>query len=201
MNDKVSPARAAAFEILRRVATEDAYASNLLASDRYKRLSREDHALTQELVLGVLRWQTQLDFLIEHYARRPLNKLDGEVVITLRLGLYQLRFLSRVPPHAAINESVNLAKERKKQSAASLVNAILRSAQRDSRSDLSRTIKDPLERLSVETSHPAWLLKRWIARFGEAEARALALANNTPPRTAFRLNARRHSVEQTRIWM
>lgn len=201
MNDKVSPARAAAFEILRRVATEDAYASNLLASDRYKRLSREDHALMQELVLGVLRWQAQLDFLIEHYSRRQLSKLDGEVVITLRLGLYQLRFLSRVPPHAAINESVNLAKERKKQSAAPLVNAVLRSAQRDSHSDLSRTIKDPLERLSVGTSHPAWLLKRWIARFGEAEARALALANNTPPRTAFRLNARRHSVEQTRIWM
>jgi 16S rRNA (cytosine967-C5)-methyltransferase len=201
VNNNVSPARAAAFEILRRVTTEDAYASNLLASDRYKNLSREDHGLTQELVLGVLRWQAQLDFLIEHYARRPLKKLDGEVVITLRLGLYQLRFLSRVPPHAAINESVNLAKERKKESAAPLVNAVLRSAQRDGRADLSKTIKDSLERLSVETSHPAWLLKRWVARFGEAEARDLALANNTAPRTAFRFNARRHSVEETRAWL
>ena len=62
-------------------------------------------ALTQELVLGVLRWQAQLDFLIEHYSRRTLSKLDGEVVITLRLGLYQLRFLSRVPPHAAVSIS------------------------------------------------------------------------------------------------
>jgi 16S rRNA (cytosine967-C5)-methyltransferase len=201
VNKNVSPARAAAFEILRRVTTEDAYASNLLASDRYKKLSREDHALTQELVLGVLRWQAHLDFLIEHYSRRKLSKLDGEVAITLRLGLYQLRFLSRVPPHAAINESVNLAKERKKESAAPLVNAVLRSAQRDGRADLGKTIKDSLERLSVETSHPVWLLKRWIARFGEAEARDLALANNAAPRTAFRFNARRHSVEQTRLWL
>lgn len=201
MNNNVSPARAAAFEILRRVTTEDAYASNLLASDRFKKLSREDHALTQELVLGVLRWQSHLDFLIEHYSRRKLSKLDGEIVITLRLGLYQLRFLSRVPPHAAINESVNLAKERKKESAAPLVNAVLRNAQRDGRADVAKTIKDSLERLSVETSHPAWLLKRWIARFGEAEARDLALANNTAPRTAFRFNARRHSVEQTRLWL
>jgi 16S rRNA (cytosine967-C5)-methyltransferase len=199
--NNISPARATAFEILRRVTDGDAYASNLLASDRYSKLSREDHALAQELVLGVLRWQAQLDFLIEHYARRPLKKLDGEVVIALRLGLYQLRFLSRVPPHAAINESVNLAKERKKESAAPLVNAVLRSAQRDSRFDLSKTIKDSLERLVAETSHPAWLLKRWIARYGEAEARDLALANNTAPRTALRFNARRHSVEQTRLWL
>lgn len=197
----ISPARAAAFEILRRVSTEDAYASNLLASDRYKTLSREDHALAQELVLGVLRWQGQLDFLIEHYARRPLKNLDGEVVLTLRLGLYQLRFLSRVPPHAAINESVNLAKERKKQSAAPLVNAVLRSAQRDGSTDLSKNIKDSLIRLSAETSHPVWLLKRWIARFGEAEARDLARANNAAPRTAFRFNARRQPLEQTRQWL
>ncbi len=197
----VSPARAAAFEILRRVAEEDAYAGSLLASDRYAKLSREDHALAQELVLGVLRWQSQLDFLIEHYSGRPLKKFDGEVAIALRLGLYQLRFLSRVPPHAATNESVNLVKERKKQSAAPLVNAVLRSAQRDDRTDFSRTIQDSLERLSVETSHPVWLLQRWISRFGKNEARDLALANNTAPTNAFRFNARRQSLELTRPWI
>ena len=109
---KVSPSRLAAFDALWRVATEDAYASNLLASARYDHLSREDRALAQEMALGVLRWQIQLDFFIERYAQRKLDNLDQEVVIALRLGLYQLKFLSRIPPHAAINESVNLVKER-----------------------------------------------------------------------------------------
>jgi 16S rRNA (cytosine967-C5)-methyltransferase len=190
---KVSPARSAAFDVLWRVANEDAYAGNLLASGRFDNLSREDHALLQELVLGALRWQAQLDFLIEHYASRRLNKLDAEVVIALRLGLYQLRFLSRVPPHAAINESVNLVKEHKKLSAAPLVNAVLRAAQRDNQSGVGQAIKqaskDPLIRLSVETSHPAWLLRRWRERFGEAEAREMALANNAAPRAAFRFNS------------
>ncbi|MEP7343249.1 MAG: 16S rRNA (cytosine(967)-C(5))-methyltransferase RsmB [Acidobacteriota bacterium] len=201
MSASISPSRQAAFDILWRVANEDAYAGSLLASGRYTRLSREDHALSQELVLGTLRWQLHLDFLIEHFARRKLNKLDPEVVIALRLGLYQLRFLSRVPPHAAINESVNLVKERKKQSAAPLVNAVLRSAQRDSQSSFSQTIKDPLVRLSVETSHPAWLLRRWRERLGEPEAREMALANNASPRAAFRFNRRRQSEEKTRDWL
>jgi 16S rRNA (cytosine967-C5)-methyltransferase len=197
----ISPARSAAFDVLWRVASEDAYAGNLLASERYNRLSREDHALLQELVLGALRWQGQLDFLIEQYARRRLNKLDTEVLIALRIGLYQLRFLARVPPHAAINESVNLVKGRKKLSAAPLVNAALRAAQRDGEINFSQTIKDPLVGLSVETSHPAWLLRRWRERFGETEAREMALANNTAPRTAFRFNTRRQPEKETRAWL
>jgi 16S rRNA (cytosine967-C5)-methyltransferase len=195
---KVTQARRAAFDILWRVQTGDAFASNLLASDRYDSLSREDHALMQELTLGVLRWQGRLDFLVEQLARRSLSKLDQEVLIALRLGLYQLRFLSRIPPHAAINESVNLVKERRKQSAAPLVNAVLRAAQK--RDDLIQSIKDPLQRLSVETSHPRWLVERWVDRFGEEESRALALTNNTPPRTAFRFMTNRAPEAQTRQW-
>jgi 16S rRNA (cytosine967-C5)-methyltransferase len=201
---KVAPARRAAFEMLKRVAAEDAYAGNLLASARYAELSREDHALAQELVLGVLRWQGQLDFLIEHFARRKLSRIDRAVLIALRLGLYQLQFLSRIPAHAAINESVNLVKAYKLHSAAPMVNAALRAAQRAGHSaiaDLSATISDPLTRLSVETSHPAWLLKRWSSRFGADEARALALSNNSTPRPAFRFNPQRAALETTRQWL
>lgn len=201
MNSNVTPARTAAFDVLWRVETEDAFASNLLASPRYERLSREDHALTQELSLGVLRWQIQLDFFIERYARRAISKLDLEVVIALRLGLYQLKFLSRIPAHAAINESVNLVRERGKKSAAPFVNAVLRSAQREESFDLSEAIKNPLERLSVETAHPQWLIERWLKRFGEEEAREMALANNAAPRAAFRFNTRRASEDQTRGWL
>jgi 16S rRNA (cytosine967-C5)-methyltransferase len=197
----VAPARVAAFDVLWRVATEDAFASNLLASPRYDRLSREDHALAQELILGVLRWQIQLDFLVERYARRPLDKLDPEVVVALRLGLYQLKFLSRIPQHAAINESVNLVKHRGKKSAAPLVNAALRAAQREESLDLNQVIKNPLERLSVETAHPPWLLSRWIERFGWEEAREMALAANAAPRAAFRFNTRRAGEFRTIQWL
>jgi 16S rRNA (cytosine967-C5)-methyltransferase len=201
----VAPSRVAAFDILWRVATEDAYASNLLASPRYDRLSREDHALAQELSLGVLRRQIQLDFLIERYTRRSLDKLDPEVVVALRLGLYQLKFLSRIPPHAAINESVNLIKQRGKKSAAPLVNAALRAAQREEGFNLNQAIgaslKGPLERLSVETAHPQWLLRRWVERYGEEDAREMALSGDGPPRAAFRFNTRRASESLTRQWL
>ena len=90
--------------------------------DRRGTRSREDHALAQELTLGVLRWRARLDFFIERYARRKLSKLDPEVVIALRLGLYQLHFLTRIPSHAAINEAVNLVKAQGLQSAAPMVN-------------------------------------------------------------------------------
>ncbi|HEY6401768.1 MAG TPA: 16S rRNA (cytosine(967)-C(5))-methyltransferase RsmB [Blastocatellia bacterium] len=197
----VAPSRVAAFDILWRVTTEDAFAGALLASPRYDRLSREDHALAQELSLGVLRWRIQLDFLAERYTRRPADKLDPEVLIALRLGLYQLKFLSRIPPHAAINESVNLVKERGKKSAAPLVNAALRAAQRDEGLDLNQAIKSPIDRLSVETAHPAWLLRRWVGRYGEEGAREMALADNSAPRAAFRLNTRRAALSQTREWL
>ncbi len=201
----MAPSRVAAFDVLFSVATEGAFAGVLLASPRYDRLSREDHALAQELTLGVLRWQIQLDFLIERYARRALNKLDEEVVIALRLGLYQLKFLSRIPPHAAINESVNLVKQRGKKSAAAFVNALLRAAQREEGLDIARAardaLKNPLKRLSVETAHPQWMLERWVQRFGEEEARAMAMINNAAPRVAFRFNTRRAGEAQTRAWL
>jgi 16S rRNA (cytosine967-C5)-methyltransferase len=201
---KVAPARLAAFEILTRVATEGAYASNLLASSRYDHLSSADHALAQELTLGVLRWQAQFDFFIEYFTKRKLTKLDLEVILALRLGLYQLQFLDRIPAHAAINESVNLVKLHKKQSAAPMVNAVLRAVQRAGKEELARliaTIREPLEKLSVETSHPKWLLQRWSYRWGEDEARRLAIANNHAPVTAFRFNARAQSEAATREWL
>lgn len=194
---KVSPSRIAAFDILYRVEAAGAYASNLLVSNRHDDLSREDRALLNELTLGVLRWRGSLDFLIELYSKREISKIDLEVVIALRLGLYQMRYLTRVPAHAAINESVNLMKLHKKLSAASMVNAVLRSAQRDADTSPYNQIKDPVQKLAVETSHPVWLVEKWIERFGVDETRKLALANNRGPRISFRFKS---SPATTREW-
>ncbi len=135
----------------------------------------------------MLRWQLWLDKLIEHYSKRNPESLDFPVRLALRLGLYQLRFLSRVPASAAVNESVNLVHSARLSSAAAFVNAVLRRAMRESDYDPTSEISDPLEKLAVETSHPQWLIERWTNEFGFAEAEAFARANNRVPPTAFRL--------------
>jgi len=183
-SNSVSPARLTAFEILRRVG-EGAYASVLLAS-REDELSPPDRALCHELVMGVLRRQLWLDRLLEHYANRK-SGLDESVRIILRIGLYQLRFLSRVPASAAVNESVNLVHFARLRSAGSFVNAVLRRATREPEIDPTSNIQDPLEHVSVATSHPQWLIERWTKAFGNAEAEALAHANNDAAPVAFRV--------------
>lgn len=201
---EITPARRAAFDILWRVATEEAYATNLLAAEAYAKLSREDHALLNELVLGVLRHQRTLDFLIERYAQRPTNKVDKATQIALRLGLYQLRWLTRIPAHAALNESVNLIKTSEQPAAAPLVNAVLRNATRDSATSLEEmlaTVPNELARLGISTAHPSWLLKRWLARLGEADAKELATTNNTTPRATIRFNALQAEPAQSRDWL
>lgn len=184
----VSAARRAAFDVLRRVEGEGAFAAVLLASATGE-LRADDRALCYELVLGVLRRQFWLDKLIEYYAAgRPVERLDAPVRLALRLGLYQLRFLTRIPPSAAINESVNLAHEARLRSAASFINAVLRRATREPDYDPAAHAANELERLALDTSHPVWLLERWTNFFGASEAENFAHANNRTPPVAFRIN-------------
>jgi len=165
----VSPARSAAFEILRRVE-DGAFSSILLASLRD--LQPVDRTLTHELVLGVLRYQLYLDSLIQRFSNRKLEKLDRGVVIALRLALYQLRFLDRIPDSAAVNESVNLVRRAKLRSAEGFVNAILRRATREPDYDPAHDTTDAIERLSILNSHPQWLVRRWVDKFGYEFAEA-----------------------------
>jgi 16S rRNA (cytosine967-C5)-methyltransferase len=122
----ISPARKIAYEVLRRVEAEGAYASDLLHAELGARVKAEDAGLATELVMGVLRWRRLLDFLLERQLKKPVAKLDLPVALALRIGLYQLRFLERIPARAAVNESVELVKSARKTSAATLVNAVLR---------------------------------------------------------------------------
>lgn len=183
-SNSISPARLAAFEILRRVE-EGAYASVLLAA-RADELGPLDRALCHELVMGVLRRQLWLDRLIEFYSNRK-SEIDRDVRLALRLGLYQLRFLSRVPPSAAVNESVNLIYFARLRSAAGMVNAVLRRAAREPDVDPAQSITDSTERIAVTTSHPVWLMARWIKAFGREQAEAFAHANNEHAPNAFRV--------------
>lgn len=183
----VAPARRAAFEILRRVEEEGAFAAPLLAKLPGE-LSAEDRALAYELTLGVLRRQLWLDRVVEHFAGRKAGKLDAPVRRALRMGLFQLRFLARVPAHAAVNESVNVAHASGFRSAAPFINAVLRRATREPDFDPTEGIEDPLERIAIATSHPPWLVRRWVAAFGLEEAASFAHANNDNAPASFRVN-------------
>jgi len=182
---EVSPARLAAFNILQQVES-GAFSSVLLATAEPK-LDPVDRALCHELVLGVLRWQLFLDRVAEHFSKRRIESLDSPVRIALRMGLYQLRFLSRIPASAAVNEAVSLVRSARLSSATAFVNAVLRRAIREADFNPAAHVSDPLEKIAVQTSHPVWLIQRWAGSFGIAEAEAFAKANNVVPPTAFRV--------------
>jgi 16S rRNA (cytosine967-C5)-methyltransferase len=192
---RVSASRRAASEILRRVEEDGAFAAVLLAGAG-EELRADDRALCYELVLGVLRRQLWLDKLIAHYAGREAASLDLPVRRALRLGLYQLRFLTRIPASAAVNESVNLAHEARLRSAANFINAVLRRATREPHYEPAAHAPTELERLAVATSHPAWLVERWVNFFGASEAESFAHANNRTPPVAFRVNPARAKVDE-----
>ena len=193
-SNPVSPARLAAFQILQRVE-DGAYASILLAQ-KEPELAPRDRALCHELVMGVLRWQLWLDRLAEYFSKRPTTELDPAIRLILRLGLYQLRFLSRVPASAVVNESVNLVHRARLRSAGALVNAVLRRAARELEVDSALGIIDPIERLAVVTSHPAWLIERWTKALGHQETESFARANNRPAPIAFRVVNQRASEDE-----
>jgi 16S rRNA (cytosine967-C5)-methyltransferase len=177
---KVSPARAAAFDVLLRVERDAAYSSILLPQYEEK-LAAKDRALCHEIVLGVLRRRMVLDRWIAILSND--RRVDLEVAIAIRIGLFQLEYLSRVPSHSAIDESVNLAARASKRSAKGFVNALLRSFLRD-RPVLS--FDNGIERISIEESHPRWLVEQWIRQFGSETAAAICHANNEKPLLAFR---------------
>jgi 16S rRNA (cytosine967-C5)-methyltransferase len=182
----VSPARAAAFEILLRAERDQSYASELLHSERNAALSSTDHGLATELVMGVLRWRSLLDEHIVASSSQKLQRLDLEVLTALRLGVYQLQFLSRIPARAAIFESVELVKAARKRSAASFVNAVLRKAGAAAKDDALGGIQMAADAsaLAARSAHPAWLVARWVDRYGLANARQICVHDQTVPSTA-----------------
>jgi len=191
----VSPARAAAFDILLRVERQRSYASDLLHSARFAKLSSVDHGLVTELVMGVLRWRSLLDERLSGASSQKLDRLDDEVLVALRLGAYQLQFLSRVPARAAIFESVELVKAARKRSAASFVNAVLRKLTatarpgaggcKDAFADIQKA-SNPIS-LAQNAAHPEWLVARWTQRYGFETTRRICIYNQSQPVTTIHI--------------
>lgn len=199
-----SPARRAAFAVLLRLEPTrdrplpprpDALIARLEDSHGNPP-GRRDRALARELVFGVLRWRRALDYALEAYSRRPVRKLDLPVRIALRLGLYQLRYLDRVPASAAVHESVSLAAAFARPGAAGLVNAVLRAYLRTDHPWPHRGGDRGLY-LRAGLSHPDWLVDRYLQRLGYDGARRRLEANNRSPTVFLRVN-RRFSLDEVR---
>ena len=170
-----------------RVEREDSFASELLHSQRFERLSDADHGLVTELVLGVLRWRSSLDAAIASASSQPIAKIDAEVLTAMRVGVYQLGWLERVPARAAINESVELVKAARKRSATGFVNAVLRKLAADRGWRDRPALATTPAALAETFAHPIWLVERWMAEFGIDCARKICEYDQQTPVTAIRL--------------
>lgn len=189
----ISPARAAAYEILRRVNGSLTDLPAALARARTDLKDERDRALAGEIATGTLRWQAAFDHTIAAFAARPVSRLDPEVVDILRMTMFQLLHLTRVPPSAAVDEAVNLAKKAGKRSAAPLVNAILRRVSRE-RDALPLPPRDANARqgslayLTTTLSHPGWLVARWLDRHGFDATERWCEFNNASAALTLRAN-------------
>jgi 16S rRNA (cytosine967-C5)-methyltransferase len=184
----VSPARNAAFNILLRVERESSYAVELLHSALLDELSPVDRNLTTEIVMGVLRWRSVLDETIARLSFTPFRKLDFEVLTALRMGVYQKQFLTKVPAHAAVNETVELVKQAKKVSAAGLVNAVMRKV-KSAAHDRHASKLNGVDYLSSSLAHPKWLAQRWVSSFGDDVAQKICEYDQRIPATVLRLRS------------
>jgi 16S rRNA (cytosine967-C5)-methyltransferase len=183
----VSPARNFAYDILIRVERDGSYASELLNAPRMDTLSREDRALTYELVMSTLRWQSELDARIAKYSSQQVARLDGEVRVALRLGACQLNHLERIPAHAAVHESVELVKQSGKRSAVPYANAVLRKLAANAKAAVVDHTTANARELALEFAHPEWMVERWIDMYGYSAARCVCAANQHAPAAALRM--------------
>jgi 16S rRNA (cytosine967-C5)-methyltransferase len=197
----ISPAREAAFDILLRIEQQDSYASELLHSSQYAKLSAADHGLTTELVMGVLRWRSLLDQQISRHSSQRLEKLDAEVLTALRLAAYQLSFLDRIPERAAVHESVELVKRSRKRSAVPFANAVLRKlsqAALEQQRALPTIRAGDVAELARSSAHPLWMVQRWAEQFGPPAARQICEHDQSIPETSVRLASPATEEELTR---
>ena len=192
---KNKSARELALEVLLAVALEGAY-SNLALNRVLRQHQPAERALLTELVYGTLRMQGTIDYILSQFVKQPLSELPLKILLILRLGVYQLLFMEKIPVSAAVNESVKLAKIYGHQGTAALTNAVLRNVERK-RDSLSFPDKQaqPAEYLAARFSHPLWLVQQWLERFGLTETQAMCEFDNQPAPYTLRVNTLKTSRE------
>lgn len=186
----IAPARVAAYETILAVTAGRADLPTALARARTRLKDDRDRALAGEIATGTLRWQAAFDCVIETFAGRPSARLDAEVLAILRISIFQLLHLDRVPAAAIVNDAVELAGKAGKRSASGFVNALLRRVSRE-RAQLPLPSEPPIDVLAITLSHPRWLASRWLTRHGFAAAEAWERFDNSPASLTLRTNTSR----------
>lgn len=195
MNSKKKNVRETVLELLETIEKNQSY-SNLLLHHAIEKnnLPTKDIGLLTELTYGTLQRKMTLDFFLKPFLKKA-NKIESWVKNLLRLTLYQMVYLDKIPDRAAIFEAVEIAKKRGHKGIASMVNGVLRSIQREGLPSLT-SIEDAAERLAIETSHPQWLIKRWIEQFGYERTKAMGEINLTAPLQTARVNTTKITREE-----
>ena len=201
----IAPARVAAYQATAALSQGRIDLAHALTAVRDSLQDERDRALAAEITIGVQRRRLALDWLIAHYARRPTDRLDPEILDILRLSCYQLLHLTRVPASAVVNDAVTLAGQLKKRSAQGLVNAVLRAISRGRpklplppRPKMATDEAAALDYLSITLSHPRWLVSRLYRRYGFEATESWLRFNNTPAPLTLRVN-RFHNSRPTLI--
>jgi 16S rRNA (cytosine967-C5)-methyltransferase len=174
----LSPARKAAFHILLAVERGQSHSDDLLRGKAVDALSSVDRNLATALVLGVLRWQIRIDHQLRTFLTHPNAKIDAEILIALRMGAFQILYFDRIPARAAIDESVELAKQAGHRFASGMVNAVLRKLAGAPRIDYS---EENAAELALAEAHPAWMVERWADFYGFEAARAICRHGQIQP--------------------
>ena len=186
----ISAARKAAFDVLIAVERGHSHSDDLLRGKAVSALSPPDRNLATTLVLGVLRWQIRLDHQLHALLKHPNAKLDTEIRIALRLGAFQLLHLDRIPARAAIDESVELAKQAGHRFASGMVNAVLRKLAGAPQQSFP---EDSVAELGLAQAHPVWMVERWATLYGIESARSICHHGQNQPVLTIRLE--NHAVE------
>jgi 16S rRNA (cytosine967-C5)-methyltransferase len=190
------PVREVALEILLQIEKNQAY-SNLLLNQTVNRtkLDPRDVGLLTEIVYGTIQRRDTLDYYLQSFVKKGVPSLQDWVKVLLRLSVYQIAYLDRVPERAVIHEAVAIAKKRGHKGISGMVNGVLRSIQREGLPSLAQ-IKDETERIALEYSYPVWLVKRWVGQYGLDETREMCQSSLEPPNVTVRVNQVKLSVEE-----
>jgi 16S rRNA (cytosine967-C5)-methyltransferase len=190
--------RGIAVKILNRIERTDSYLDKLLDVELNSgELNDLDKRFLTELTHGVVRWKTRLDFIIEQFCKNKFAMQDPNIRNAMRVALYQILFLSKIPHAAAVNEAVEFVKKIRGQKAANLVNAVLRNIIRNlNKLPTPDHETDPVQYLSIMYSHPSWMVKRWVDRYGLYETEQLLSANNERPTIVVRANTLKTTADE-----
>jgi 16S rRNA (cytosine967-C5)-methyltransferase len=195
-DESVSPARYLALEQLERVAHDDAFVERLVSDDADDRARRQ----ARDLLAGVTRQRRWLDFVLGEAYNDDYDSMESRLRHILRLGLYEMLFQS-TPTRAVVHQYVELAKQTLRPGAGNLVNAILRTIDRDREHIPNPDTGDEAEDLAIRYSHPTWMVRRWVERYGIDEALDLLEWNNRRPMYSVRINPLRASHDEVEAWL